>query len=376
MIDPKTLIDLNHAFAEGYPGGFVVTDSGQPRFVVVPFEIFQSLKKASAPPGHEQKILVTGGAGYIGSHTVRVLQDQGYEVVVLDNLSTGRREAVQNCKLVVADLADRDAVERIFAEEKIDAVMHFAGSVEVEESVRNPAKYFQNNVIAGLTLLDVMVEHNVLRLVFSSSAGVYGEPPVLPIGENSPARPTSPYGETKLIFENILKWYSQSYGLHSVSLRYFNAAGAWPEAGLGYNHNGRHTHLIPRVMDVASGRMPEIEIFGQDYETHDGTCVRDYIHVLDLAHAHVLALGKLVKSNGAYVYNVGTGKGYSVLEVIDAAVEVTGKMIPISSRARRAGDPARLVADSSQLFREFGWQPQHDLRSILESSWQWQRNKK
>ncbi|TSA46046.1 UDP-glucose 4-epimerase GalE [bacterium] len=329
------------------------------------------MRKNDKPAKKSGKILVTGGAGYIGSVTVRVLQEQGYEVVVYDNLSTGRKEQVKDCRLIVADLADRESLDRVFREEKFDAVVHFAASLEVEESVYNPAKYFQNNVLNGLNLLDTMTAHGVSKLVFSSSAAVYGEPRELPITETASCQPANPYGETKLIFEKILKWYESAYQLKSVSLRYFNAAGAWPEAGLGYRQNGRPSHLIPRVLDVAIGKMPEIQVFGQDYATPDGTCIRDYIHVLDLARAHVLALEKLSGSCGACVYNVGTGSGHSVLEVIDTAMEITGRMIPMKYAPRRVGDPEKLVACSDKLKNELGWEARFDLSDIIKSSWDW-----
>lgn len=371
MITPETISDLNKALNIS-PEGFLVVDRGVPKFAVLDYEAYQNLKKQK--PGKQiKKILVTGGAGYIGSCTVRVLQDEGFDVVVYDNLSTGKREAVRNCKLIVADLGDKSTLDKVFAEEKIDAVIHFAASIEVEESVKNPAKYYQNNVASGLVLLNAMVSHGVKRLVFSSSAAVYGEAAQSPVTENSLCRPGSPYGETKLEFENILKHYGQAYGIHSVSLRYFNAAGAWPEAGLGYNHTGDESHLIPRVLDVAFGKKPEIEIYGQDYPTPDGTGIRDFIHIRDLASAHVAALRHLGRANGSYVYNVGTGRGYSVLEVVDAAVEATGKMIPIKVAPRRAGDPSRIVAANGKIRQELGWEPKHDLASILQSAWQWHK---
>lgn len=346
-------------------------DSGAPRFAVLDYQTYQSMKNPNTAARQIKRILVTGGAGYIGSVAVRVLQQKGYEVIVYDNLTTGKLERLKNCKFVEADLGDREALEKVFREEQIDAVMHFAASIEVEESVVNPAKYYQNNVVNGLNLLDTMAAHNVTRMVFSSSAAVYGEPNEQVITEAAACRPTNPYGETKLMFEEFLKSYAEAYGINSVSLRYFNAAGAWMQEGLGYSINGKSSHLVPRVMDVAVGRTPEIRVFGQDYPTPDGTCIRDYIHVLDLAEAHILALEKLENTSGAHVYNVGTGLGYSVLEVIDEAVEITGRMVPMKSAPRRAGDPAKLVADSGRLQREFAWQPTHDLRSILESSWQW-----
>lgn len=378
MLDSKTISDLNQAFTAS-PQGFLIVDQGSPSFAVLPYQVYKSLKKSKGDnPGKKiQKILVTGGAGYIGSQAVKFLRDGGYEVVVLDNLSAGRREAVGDAKLIVGDLSDRQLLDRVFREEKFDAVMHFAGFLEVEESVANPAKYYENNVVNGLQLLDAMLAHNVSNLVFSSSAAVYGEPESAlggPIAESAVCTPENPYGETKLAFENALKWYGQAYGLNSVSLRYFNAAGAMPEAGLGYDRSLKHTHLIPRVLDAALGKTQEIEVYGNDYDTADGTCIRDYIHVLDLAEAHILALKKLEQARGAHFYNVGTGKGYSVLEIIDEAMEVTGRMIPMKIAGRRPGDPARLVADSRKIQKDLGWKPQHDLKSIIQSSWGWQKN--
>lgn len=372
LLTPKTLSDLNQAFQVS-PGGFLVVDQGQPRFAVLNYRTYQQLKTPKISEQPIRKILVTGGAGYIGSVTTQVLREQGYEVLVLDNLSTGQRERVKACKLIVGDLGDRELLQKIFREERIDAVMHFAASVEVEDSVKNPGKYYQNNVVNGLNLLDAMIEHQVRKIVFSSSAAVYGEAVGPLIGEGTACQPTNPYGESKLVFERILHWYGEAFGLGSISLRYFNAAGAWPEAGLGYSLESNHSHLIPRVLDVAAGKTPEARVFGQDYPTPDGSCIRDYIHVLDLADAHVLALQKLGTGNGVHVYNVGTGRGYSVLEVIDEAVEVTGRMIAMKIADRRPGDPPKLVADSSKLKTEFGWQPKYDLKAILFSAWRWHK---
>ncbi len=375
LITPQTLEEL-HTAIQTSPGGFVVVDSGLPRFAVLDYETFQLLKKQKSLV-KKGKILVTGGCGYIGSHTVKVLQDLGYEVVVFDNLSTGRKEAVRGDELIVGDLKDAKTLDQVFAENKFDAVIHFAASIDAEESVNNPSKYFRNNVINGLNLLNTMIKHSVSKIVFSSTAAVYGDTLEFPITESTRCKPINPYGESKLMFEKILRWYSKGHGIHSVSLRYFNAAGAWPDASLGLNHvGGGESHLIPRILKVALGETPEVKIFGQDYPTPDGTCIRDYVHVLDLAEAHVTALQKLENANGAYVYNVGTGRGYSVLEVIDEAVEVTGKMIPISVGTRRKGDPTSLVADSSKLRGEFGWRPRFGLKDILQSSWEWLKKTK
>lgn len=371
MLEPKTLSDLNKAFA-AQPGGFVIVDSGRPRFAVLDFATYQKLAAKEAPRREPRKILVTGGAGYIGSVTVRLLQKQGYDAVVFDNLSSGRREAVVGCELVVGDLLDRAALKKVFASRKFDAVIHFAALIEVEESVEDPARYFQNNVVGGLNLLDAMVESGVPAMIFSSSATVYAEPETLPIREDNPCGPQNPYGESKYIFERILESYAEAYGLQAVSLRYFNAAGAWPEEGLGFRLDD-NSLLVPRVLNVAAGRAQEIEVFGQDYPTADGTCVRDYVHVLDLAEAHVAALEKLLDNASYKVYNVGTGHGNSVLEVIEAAVEITGRMIPMKFAPRRPGDLAQSVADSSAFSAATGWAPKHDVQSILQSAWAWHR---
>ena len=371
MLEPKTLSDLSKAF-QAQPHGFVITDSGRPRFAVLDYETYKKLAaKQNRPP--RRKILVTGGAGYIGAITARLLQQRGYEVVVFDNLSTGRREAVVGCELIVGDLLDKTALENLFARHKFDAVIHFAALIEVEESMADPARYFQNNVVGGLNLLDAMVEAGVPEIIFSSSATVYAEPEHLPIREGNPCAPQNPYGESKYIFERILKSYSEIYGLRAVSLRYFNAAGAWPEEGLGFRLDD-NTLLVPRVLNVARGRAPEIEVFGQDYPTTDGTCIRDYVHVLDLAEAHLAALEKLMENPGYKVYNVGTGRGHSVLEVIDQAVEITGRMIPMKVAPRRSGDLTQSVADSSAFQSATSWRPKHDLQSIIESAWQWHQN--
>jgi UDP-glucose 4-epimerase len=316
------------------------------------------------------KVLVTGGAGYIGSHTVKMLQDQGVEVVVLDNLSTGHASSI-NCPLIVGDLADKSLLNKVFTDFKIDAVVHFAASLIVEESVLFPGKYFQNNVSNPLNLLEAMVAHDVKKIIFSSSAAVYGEPHYNPIDENHPRLPINPYGETKLVFEKILKWYAQAHDLSSVSLRYFNAAGASIDASLG--EDKQHvTHLIPRVLRVVLRLQEVLKIYGNDYETPDGSCIRDYIHVLDLASAHVLALNKLSDSSGVFAYNVGTGHGNSVIDVVKVAMEVTHKMIAIEYAPRRAGDPASLVADVSKIKSELGFEPKHsDLRTIISTAWAW-----
>ena len=373
MLNPRTISDLHQAFAAN-PSGFLIVDSGRPSFAVLPFAKYQTLRQAQGKAQKKiGKVLVTGGAGYIGSHTVKLLRDQGYEVVVLDNLSTGRKEAVKDCKLIVGDLGDRQLLDKIFSEEKFDTVIHFAASIEVEESVADPAKYYLNNVFNGLNLLDAMVKHKVDKIVFSSTAAVYGQPKKIPVTEGAECLPTNPYGETKYCFEQILKWFQKAYGINSVSLRYFNAAGALPEEDLGFNRSLKHTHLIPRVLDAALGKTAQIEVYGKDYDTTDGTAVRDYVHVLDLASAHLAALERLERVSGAHVYNVGTGQGHSVLEIIDAAMEITGRMVPMEFVARRPGDPARVIADTRKIQKELGWEPEFDLRDMIESSWQWQK---
>lgn len=319
---------------------------------------------------NQKMILVTGGAGYIGSHTVKLLLETGYPVLVLDNLSTGHASAV-SCQLIVGDLGDKSLLSKIFSEYEIGAVIHFAGSLIVEESVLLPAKYFENNVINGLNLLNAMQIGGVKKLIFSSTAAVYGEPHGSIIDESHPKLPINPYGETKLMFEKILKWYAQAYDLSSVSLRYFNAAGAHPDGTLGEDKKNV-THLVPRVLRVAARQQDVVQIYGNDYPTFDGTCVRDYIHVCDLAQAHILALKKLEQEQGSFAYNVGTGQGRSVAEVVNTAMEVTKKMIPIEYAPRRPGDPAALVADALKIKTELGFEPLYsDLNTIIMTAWEW-----
>jgi UDP-glucose 4-epimerase len=316
-------------------------------------------------------ILVTGGAGYIGSHTVRKLVNSGYQVVVLDNLTRGHRAAVKEGFLAVGDTADRTLLKKLFTDFGIEAVMHFAASSQVGESVRLPSDYYNNNVVNGLNLLDAMVESNVRYLVFSSTAAVYGEPREIPIPEDHPTIPTNPYGATKLALEGAMRWYGEAYGLRSISLRYFNAAGADPDGDIGEDHTPE-THLIPLVLKVALGQMPHLEVFGNDYPTPDGTCVRDYIHVNDLAQAHILALDALAAGASSNIYNLGNGSGYTVLDVIRTAGEVVGKTLPVKITARRPGDPAMLVAGSDRIKSELGWQPQYpEIKEIIETAWRW-----
>ena len=318
------------------------------------------------------RVLVTGGAGYIGSVVAEELIRDGHEVVVYDSLYKGHREAVDpDAKFVEADLMDGETLRRTLSENEIEAVIHMAADSLVGESVSHPAKYYRNNVVAGLVLLDAMIDANVKRLVFSSTAATYGEPEKQPVEESDPNVPTNPYGESKLAFEHALRWYDGAYALRSASLRYFNAAGATERCG---EMHDPETHVIPIVLQAAAGRRAHIEIYGDDYPTRDGTCVRDYIHVVDLARAHILALGAL--DEGSRIYNLGCGgEGYTVREVVETAREVTGRDIPVRVGARRAGDPAVLVASSEKIRRELGWKPtMQDLRVIIESAWKWMQN--
>jgi UDP-glucose 4-epimerase len=312
------------------------------------------------------KILVVGGAGYIGSICAELLLDQGHEVAVFDNLSEGHRRALDpRARFIEGNLQDRQAIDSALAVAGPQAVMHFAASALVSESMRHPSKYFRNNISSGLNLLDAMVAAHVERFVFSSTCAIFGLPERMPIDETSPTHPINPYGESKLAFEKILRWYDEIHGLKFVSLRYFNAAGA--TANFGEDHR-LETHLIPNVLKVALGQKPHVEIFGTDYETPDGTCIRDYIHILDLAHAHILALG----TARSELYNLGSGGGASVREVIAACRKITGKKIDSLEKPRRPGDPPRLIASSEKIKRELGWQPQfQSLDAIIESAWKW-----
>lgn len=320
------------------------------------------------------RILVTGGAGYIGSHMVKMLIEQDFEVVTFDNLSGGHRDAVVGGELIVGDLGDRACLERLFKSRSFDAVMHFASLIQVGESVREPARYYRNNVTGTLNLLDAMTAHNVRCLVFSSSAAIFGEPEYTPIDEDHPKRPVSPYGFSKWSVEQMLEDYDHAYGLKSVSLRYFNAAGADPDGLLGERHEPE-THLIPLVLRAATGRQPTVSVFGDDYPTADGTCVRDYIHVVDLCEAHLLALNYLVRQSGrSQAYNLGSSQGYSVREVIETAERVTGRQVPVETASRRPGDPAVLVADARRAVAELGWRPRYEnLEIIVRHAWNWEQ---
>ncbi|MCW0386582.1 UDP-glucose 4-epimerase [Xanthomonas sacchari] len=317
-------------------------------------------------------VLVCGGAGYIGSHMVRLLQAQGEEVVVFDNLSTGHACALPGgVELVNGDLLDSGALASVFERFNFDAVVHFAAYSQVGESMSAPYKYYSNNVVGTLNLLDAMRSASVKRIVFSSTAAVYGNPLHSPIDEGHPTAPINPYGASKLMVERILADGAVAYGLRSVSLRYFNAAGAETSGCIGESHEPE-THLIPNILKAALGNGARLKIFGQDYPTPDGTCVRDYVHVLDLGVAHLQALSFLQSHSGAHVFNLGNGSGFSVKEVLDAALRVTGRSIPFDAAPRRAGDPPMLVASSDRARAELGWEPQHSaLDGIIADAWRW-----
>jgi UDP-glucose 4-epimerase len=320
------------------------------------------------------KVLVVGGAGYIGSHMVQCLLDEGHEPVTLDNLSTGYRDAVIGGEFIEGDAGDSHLLARIFSESLIDGVMHFASFIEVGESVTDPGKYYQNNLARTLSLLDSTVAHGVKRFIFSSSAAIFGEPQADLIDETHPKSPINPYGWAKLMVEQVLSDYEKAYGLESVSLRYFNAAGADPAGRLGERHEPE-SHLIPLVLRVASGRREAMKVVGRDYDTPDGTCIRDFIHVLDLCQAHLLALSMPHNGGRSMSFNLGSGQGFSVQEVVDAVREVTGRTIDVIDAPRRAGDPARLVADCGRAKTILGWNPRYsELKEILKHAWAWERN--
>lgn len=318
-------------------------------------------------------ILVTGGAGYIGSHVVKELLRQGHKPIIFDNLQTGHRKTTKDALFIEGDLSDQKKLKETFQAYQIDTVIHFAADSLVGESAQNPLKYFNNNVKNSLNLIEIMEEFKVKKIVFSSSAAVYGEPKEIPITEEHPCAPTNPYGETKWIFEKVLQAYHNSKKLNFISLRYFNAAGADPEGGLGEDHS-QETHLIPLVIRTALDGT-SVPVYGTDYNTPDGTCIRDYIHVDDLANAHILALRKLEKEKMSGIYNLGNGNGYSVREVIETVKKVTGRKVAAVNSPRRPGDPARLVASSKKIKEELGWIPKYpDLETIVETAWEWHKN--
>lgn len=324
--------------------------------------------------GDKVNILVTGGAGYIGSHTVRRLLARGHNVIVYDSLSKGHRQAVPEGILIEGDTGDKAKLDEVFKTYNIEAVVHFAAYSLVGESALNPSLYFQNNVANTLTLLDAMLANGVNKFVFSSTAAVYGEPKQVPITEDAHKQPTNVYGTSKLMVERILESYDRAYGLKYTSLRYFNAAGADTLGDIGEDHTPE-THLIPIILQTALGQRENLQVFGTDYSTPDGTCIRDYIHVNDLADAHILAVEALQQGASSNVYNLGNGQGFSVKEVITAAEQVTGRAIPTVEAERREGDPAILIASSDKIKQKLGWQPQYiSIEEIIKSAWNWHRN--
>lgn len=319
-------------------------------------------------------ILVTGGAGYIGSHTVNELLKKNYDVVIIDSLEKGHKKAVLGGKLYIGDIRDEHTLETIFTENHIEAVIHFAAYSLVGESVKNPSKYYENNINSTRILLDEMVKHNCNKIVFSSSAAIFGEPENIPILEEDRKSPTNPYGETKLSMEKMLKWYDNAFGIKYIALRYFNASGADISGMIGEDHNPE-THLIPIILDVAAGKREKIQIYGDDYQTKDGTCIRDYIHVTDLANAHILAVEKLKQGLESTNFNLGNGIGYSVKEVIDTVEKVTNKKINYEIASKREGDPAILIASSEKACKELGWKPEYNsLETIIETAWKFKQS--
>ncbi len=323
------------------------------------------------------KILVTGGAGYIGSHVVKQLGEKGFDILVVDNLSTGHKEAVLYGRLQVLDLSDKQRLRDVIKDFKPDAVIHFAASIEVAESVKKPLKYYQNNTANTLNLLEILHEEGINRFIFSSTAAVYGEPDNIPVRETDPLKPINPYGRSKAFVEKILKDLSEAdNSFRYVSLRYFNVAGADPEGKIGQSYRNP-THLITRALKVAKGEFEKLQIYGTDYPTPDGTAVRDYIHVCDLAYAHILALDYLMEGGESDIFNCGYGHGYSVKQVVETAKKVTGIDFPVEETGRREGDPAVLVADSSKIKQKLGWKPKFDdLEYIIKTAWNWEINKR
>ena len=322
----------------------------------------------------DKRIFVTGGAGYIGSHVVKLLGEQGYEVLTYDNLSSGHRDSVLYGELVVGDLSDLEFLRKTLDSFRPDAVMHFAAWIRVEESVQKPVEYYRNNSVNTLNLLDQLVQRNINHFIFSSTAAVYGIPETIPVNETAPLLPINPYGSSKVVTEGVLKDLSVAKGeFRYVSLRYFNVAGADGEGRIGQRYR-EATHLITRALKTAKGEFEKLQIFGTDYDTSDGTCIRDYIHVDDLADAHLLVMEHLFQGGNSGIYNCGYGHGYSVREVVDKTKEVTGVDFEVEETGRRAGDAPALVADSSKLKRELGWEPQHDdLGYIIKTAWEWER---
>jgi len=319
------------------------------------------------------KILIVGGAGYIGSHMIKRFQSTDYQIEVLDNLSTGFKENSQNYKLHTCELSNKDQVYKILKDNKYAAVMHFASSINVGESYNNPIKYYENNVTNTLNLLECMVDLKILNFIFSSTAAVYGEPEKTPIKEEQILSPVNPYGNTKAIVEKILNDYDKSYGLKYMSLRYFNACGAHIDGTIGEKHNPE-THLIPLILQAASGRRNNFKIYGDDYNTKDGTCIRDYIHVMDIAEAHLLSLEKLIQTQNSHIFNIGNNQSYSIREIMVAVEEVTQMKIPHEISERRKGDPAELIADNKKITKELNWSAKYsDLKTIINTAWEWEK---
>jgi len=317
------------------------------------------------------KVLVTGGAGYIGSHMTKLLGQHGHLVTTIDDLSTGFRDAVLSGEFMEGSLLDSEFLNSVFSKNNFDFVIHFAGSIAVGESVVNPSKYYRNNLIASINLVDAMIQNNVNKIVFSSTAAIFGNPQYVPIDENHPQSPINPYGQTKLMFEKVLQDYDRAYGLKSVALRYFNASGADSEGALGERHMPE-THLIPLAIRATKYASSGLTIFGNDYDTNDGTCVRDYVHVEDLCEAHLLAMDHLLSDGESRQYNLGNGKGYSVLEVIQAVEKISGQIVNVCYGPKRTGDPASLVADFSNIRSDWGWQPKHNLEAIVRHACRWE----
>ncbi len=323
-----------------------------------------------------KKILVVGGAGYIGSHTIKALSKKNYEIIVYDNLSTGHEKAILDGKLVKADLADKVKLKSVLEVFRPDAVIHFAGFIEVEESISKPLLYYSNNTVNTINLIESMLECGINKLIFSSTAAVYGNPTEIPVDENHPLNPINPYGQSKAFVEKMLEDISKSYDLNFVSLRYFNVAGADPDGELGQKYR-KATHLITRALKAAKGEIDKLEIFGTDYDTVDGTCVRDYIHVSDLANAHIDALEYLLEGNKSSIFNCGYGHGYSVKQVLDMVKKVTGKDFKVIETGRRPGDAPELVANNKRLLNTLNWKPKYDdLEFIIKTSWNWELNPK
>ena len=319
------------------------------------------------------KILVVGGAGYIGSHMIKRFQDTDHQIEILDNLSTGFEVNTQNYKLHVCDLSNKDQLHQILKDNNYESIMHFASFINVGESYIHPKKYYDNNVINTLNLLDCMVDLKISNFIFSSTAAVYGEPSLTPIKEDQNIAPVNPYGNTKAIVEKILKDYDEAYGLKYISLRYFNACGAHIDGTIGERHDPE-THLIPLILQSASGRRKDFKVYGDDYDTKDGTCVRDYIHVMDLAEAHLLSLEKLIKNQKSDIFNIGNNKGFSVKEIIRMAEKVTQSKIPYEITSRRKGDPSELIADNKKISEKLNWSANYsDLKTILETAWEWEK---